>query len=335
MKNYKLLGRAGEGAHGFVFKGMDLRDRTVVALKKIAVNPNAPIPKNVMREILALRVLQFKNIVKLLEVTCVGSSVVLVMEYLPWSLMDVLKKSEISLHLPQIKTYTKMILNGVHYIHQNNIMHRDLKPANLLISKKGVLKIADFGLARIYDVENKQRLYSHQVATRWYRSPELLYGSKTYTPSVDLWSVGCIVAEMIERHPLFPGETDIEQLAIVLGTLGTANEENWPGLKDLPDYNKIAFSESEPKSWRIVIPNADEVTLDLISKILIYDGSKRLTAKQALQHRFFQEKPLMCKLSEMPKLEEEKTPDCVWNFSEFDEFIGEMNDEILCEKEGQ
>ncbi|KAG5885561.1 Cyclin-dependent kinase 20 [Gonioctena quinquepunctata] len=279
MNNYKILGRAGEGAHGFVFKGLDLRDKSIVALKKITVNPNFGIPKNVMREMCVLRVLCYKNIVKLVEITCVGSSVVLVMEYLPWSLADVLKKTEIKLTLPQIKTYAKMVLNGVNFMHQNHIMHRDLKPANLLISKKGVLKIADFGLARIYDTK-KSRLYSHQVATRWYRAPELLYGSKTYNLSVDMWSVGCIIAEMISGQPLFPGETDIEQLAIVLGTLGTPNEEVWPGLTQLPDYNKIAFSHSFPKSWSIILPTADEASLQLISKILIYDENKRLNAKK-------------------------------------------------------
>nr|XP_023029574.1 cyclin-dependent kinase 20 [Leptinotarsa decemlineata] len=273
MNNYKLLGRAGEGAHGFVFKGKDLRNESIVALKKITVNPNLGIPKSVMREICALRVLKYKNIVKLFEVSCVGSSVVLVMEYLPWSLADLLKTHEINLSLAQIKSYTRMVLNGVNFMHHNHIMHRDLKPANLLISRKGILKIADFGLARIYDMD-KSRLYSHQVATRWYRAPELLYGSRSYTLSVDIWSVGCIIAEMISRQPLFPGETDIEQLAIVLSTLGTPNERVWPGLTQLPDYNKIAFSPSVPKSWSIILPMADDATLQLISKMLIYDYSR-------------------------------------------------------------
>jgi cell cycle related kinase len=149
----------------------------------------------------------------------VDSTVLLVMEYLQRSLAEVLKDIEKPLTMPQIKTYTKMILLGIDAMHSSRIMHRvkrptgtpvaindqfqDLKPANLLIDNHGVLKIADFGLSRIYN-ENKDRLYTHQVGTRWYRAPELLYGSQRYTPAVDMWAVGCILAEMIDKQPLFP-----------------------------------------------------------------------------------------------------------------------------------
>ncbi|KAJ8926019.1 hypothetical protein NQ315_009874 [Exocentrus adspersus] len=323
MNNYKLLGRAGEGAHGFVFKGMDLRTEKLVALKKIAINPSSGVPKNTMREICALRALKSNHIVKLIEVTSMGSSVVLVMEFLPWSLAEIIKNTSVSLTLPQIKAYTKMILSGVNYMHQNHVMHRDLKPANLLISGKGILKIADFGLARIY-VNEKQRVYSHQVATRWYRAPELLYGSRSYTPSVDMWSVGCILGEMINGQPLFPGETDIEQLAIVLSTLGTPTEVTWPGLAQLPDYNKIAFTPNVGKRWSIVLPTADMVTINLISRILIYNGAKRLSAREALKHKFFFEKPLPAKLSQMPKLDDVKSEEPQWNFVDFDEVIRQL-----------
>ncbi|CAH1992591.1 unnamed protein product [Acanthoscelides obtectus] len=197
-----------------------------------------------------------------------------------------------------------------------------MKPANLMISEKGVLKIADFGLARIYD-ETTPTLYSHQVATRWYRAPELLYGSRNYTQSVDMWSVGCIIAEMVNGQPLFPGETDIEQLAIVLDTLGTPNDETWPELKELPDYNKIVFTPSTPKSWRIILSTADSSTVSLISKILIYNGIRRLTAREALKHEFFRNEPYPCKLSKMPKLKNE-APEMTWNFADFDECLEKL-----------
>ncbi|CAH1992590.1 unnamed protein product [Acanthoscelides obtectus] len=243
MNNYKLIGRAGEGAHGFVFKGLDLRTQKYVALKKVAVNPNVGIPKNIFREICSLRVLKFRNIVKLIEVTSMGSSVILVMEYLPWSLADVLKNYDKSLTLSQIKTYSKMMLNGIDYIHQNHIMHR--------------------------------------------------------------------------------GETDIEQLAIVLDTLGTPNDETWPELKELPDYNKIVFTPSTPKSWRIILSTADSSTVSLISKILIYNGIRRLTAREALKHEFFRNEPYPCKLSKMPKLKNE-APEMTWNFADFDECLEKL-----------
>ncbi|XP_060522691.1 cyclin-dependent kinase 20 isoform X1 [Cylas formicarius] len=324
MESYKITGRAGEGAHGFVFKGVDLRDKRTVAMKKIPVNPDAPIPKNTMREILALRALKSKYIVHLLDITCMGSAVVLIMEYLPCSLADVIKNSKVDLSLAQVKTYAKMLLKGVGYMHSRKIMHRDIKPGNLLISPCRVLKIADFGLARIYD-KDKRRLYSHQVATRWYRAPELLYGSRTYTNSVDLWSVGCILAEMINRAPLFPGESDIEQLAIVLNALGTPNERNWPGVKDLPDYNKIRFRESNARSWRIMIPKADEPTLELIKNLICYNDNNRLQAKQCLNHHFFAVEPKPAALYDMPNPEETKIEIPSFYIEDFDEIIDKIN----------
>ncbi|XP_050301107.1 cyclin-dependent kinase 20-like isoform X2 [Anthonomus grandis grandis] len=284
MESYKITGRAGEGAHGCVYKGLDKRSDKIVALKKISINTELGIPKNTVREMCALRALKAKNIVKLFEITSMGSSVVFIMEFLPCSLQEILKTTKLS--VPQTKSYSKMILNGVDFMHSNHIMHRDIKPANLLISPKKILKIADFGLARIYNQQEPLRQYSHQVATRWYRAPELLYGSRTYTPSVDVWSVGCIIAEMINTTPLFPGETDIEQLAIVLSTLGTPTKESWPDLPQLPDYNKISFISSPGKPWKRIIPGADSSTLDLLKKIIIYDGRRRPTAKQVYGNLF-------------------------------------------------
>nr|CAH7714092.1 unnamed protein product [Callosobruchus chinensis] len=184
------------------------------------------------------------QIVQLFEVTTMGSSVILVMEYLPWSLADVLKKYDKPVTLPQIKTYSKMMLNGIDYMHQNHIMHR--------------------------------------------------------------------------------GETDIEQLAIVLDTLGTPNDETWPELKELPDYNKIAFSPSTSKNWRIILSTADSATVSLISSILIYDGRKRLTAQEALKHEFLRNEPYPCKLSKMPKLKYEIS-EMTWTFADFDECLDKLN----------
>ncbi|KAK9892290.1 hypothetical protein WA026_019096 [Henosepilachna vigintioctopunctata] len=218
-------------------------------------------------------------IVELVDIRGVENSVVLVMEYLPCSLSDVIRYVEKPITLAQTKTYIQMCLSGVSYMHNNHIMHRDLKPSNLLISHSGILKIADFGLARIYK-KTDLRTYSHQVATRWYRAPELLYGSRTYTPKVDIWSVGCILGEMIHRKPLFPGETDIEQLAIVLGTLGTPDEIIWPGVTSLPDYNKISFSHTSPKSWKTVIPDGDKQSLNIIATMLQYNEAERPSAEE-------------------------------------------------------
>ncbi|CAG9766175.1 unnamed protein product [Ceutorhynchus assimilis] len=323
MKTYKITEKSGEGAHGYVYRGLEIGTNKVVALKKIFVNIEAGIPKNTLREICSLRVLKARNIVRLFDVTSMGSSVVLVMEYLPCNLQEVLKKTD--LNLSQIKTYSKMLLKGVEFMHKNHIMHRDIKPANLMISPKKVLKIADFGLARIYNELDSARQYSHQVATRWYRAPELLYGARNYTPSVDIWSVGCIIAEMINNAPLFPGETDIEQLAIVLSTLGSPTDENWPDLKELPDYNKISFVSSPSKPWMLILPSADASTMDLLRKIIIYNSKKRLSAKQCLAHHFFVTGPIPAKSDSMPDPNDYKSDSTEFDPKDFDEIIEQIN----------
>ncbi|VDN13298.1 unnamed protein product [Dibothriocephalus latus] len=237
---------------------------------------------------------------------------VLVFDFMPTDLSEVLRNVERPLSVETVKSYMLMLLKGVAYMHANSIMHRvshfprehllkDLKPANLLIDSKGILKIADFGLARVYSNENN-RPYSHQVATRythlfhtpnlrWYRAPELLYGARNYSLSVDLWyflvnfittvrSVGAIFGELLNNSPLFPGENDIEQLWFVIRVLGTPTEEAWPGLRNLPDYNKISFTNCKPVAFEDVILEASPLAIDLLKKFLRYEPSERVTAEK-------------------------------------------------------
>ncbi|XP_034940337.1 cyclin-dependent kinase 20-like isoform X2 [Chelonus insularis] len=224
----------------------------------------------------------------------------MVFDYMPSGLWELLKDNDKPLTAAQIKCYFKMLLEGVYFMHKNNVMHRDLKPANLLIDSEGVLKIADFGLARLM-YEDSSRPYSHQVATRWYRAPELLYGAKIYTSAIDMWSVGCIFGEMINNSPLFPGETDIEQLAIVLKALGTPTSESWPELQSLPDYNKITFPYQKNVPWEQIIPDACPEALDIIRRTLLYNSSVRLTADEILKHKYFFALPFPCGIESLPK----------------------------------
>lgn len=156
-----------------------------------------------------------------------GAGFVLAFEFMLSDLAEVVRHAQRPLAQAQVKSYMQMLLKGVAFCHANNIVHRDLKPANLLISASGQLKIADFGLARVFSPDGG-RLYTHQVATRWYRAPELLYGARQYDQGVDLWAVGCILGELLNGSPLFPGENDIEQLCCVLRILGTPSPQVWP-----------------------------------------------------------------------------------------------------------
>lgn len=256
-----------------------------------------------------LQVLESQHVVNLLDVFPQGLGFVLAFEYMLSDLGEMIANVENPLTDGQIKSYTQMLLMGVRFMHDHSIMHRDLKPANLLIGANGRLKIADLGLSRIFLTEEderktgRRRHYSHQVATRWYRAPELLYGARSYTEAVDLWSVGCIFGEMINKSPIFPGENDIDQLGIVIRALGTPNEKIWPGVSQLPDYSKITFPETEPTPLDeiLAIGDCSEGAVDLFCSFIAYDASKRLEARQALRHPYFRkENPAPTPLEFMP-----------------------------------
>ncbi|XP_078039662.1 cyclin-dependent kinase 20 [Augochlora pura] len=291
MDRYVIVEKIGEGAQGIVLKACDTLGDKSVALKKLLLkNVENSISTSIMREMKILQQLKHRNIIKLLDAFPVGLDFIMVFEYMPISLWEIIKDNEIVLTTVQVKMYMKMILEGIAYVHDKNIIHRDLKPANLLINEKGILKIADFGLGRLMWTDTC-RPYSHQIATRWYRAPELLYGARYYTSAIDMWSIGCIFGELLNKSPLFPGETDIEQLAIVLKYLGSPTSETWPELSTLPDYNKITFPFHIGLLWVDIIEDAQPEAIDFISKILIYDSSKRLTANKALRHAYFCTKP--------------------------------------------
>ncbi|ETE70966.1 Cyclin-dependent kinase 20, partial [Ophiophagus hannah] len=303
MDQYSILGRIGEGAHGIVFKAKNIETGETVALKKVALRKlEDGIPNQALREIKALQEIEEnQHVVQLKDVFPHGTGFVLVFEYMLSDLSEVIRNSEQPLTEAQVKGYMLMLLKGVAFCHANSIMHRDLKPANLLISSTGQLKIADFGLARVFTSDG-DRLYSHQVATRWYRAPELLYGARKYDEGVDLWAVGCIFAELLNNSPLFPGENDIEQLCCVLRVLGTPNQKTWPEITELPDYNKISFKEKQPIPLEQVVPDASPQAVQLLKEFLVYPSKQRMQAaqrggkkiRQGLQHQrdFHVEQPL-------------------------------------------
>ncbi|XP_071545594.1 cyclin-dependent kinase 20-like isoform X1 [Panulirus ornatus] len=308
MEAYTVVGRIGEGAHGVVVRAKHNLTGQMVALKKIPLRRlDQGMPTTALREIKALQEINSQHVVRLLDVFAEGAGFVLAFELMLGDLGEMIRDATRPLTPAQVKSYMTMLLSGVTFLHKHNIMHRDLKPANLLISEKGQLKIADLGLCRVFSRQGK-RLYSHQVATRWYRAPELLYGARQYNEGVDLWAVGCIFGEMINSSPVFPGESDIDQLCVVLQILGTPSEATWPGLSQLPDYKKITFPESKPVPLEQVLPDAPPDALDLIKKFLIYSSDKRISANKALLHHYFFTAPVAAPLSQMPLPVLEKRP---------------------------
>eukprot|EP01135_Chromosphaera_perkinsii_P004890 Nk52_evm10s303 gene=Nk52_evmTU10s303 len=300
MEKYMILGRIGEGAHGVVFKAKHIATGEIVALKKVPLRKlEDGIPNTALREIKALQAIDHQNVVKLFDVFPQGAGFVLVFEFMYSDLAHVTRQAKVPLSEAQIKSYMLMLLKGVEYCHANSIMHRDLKPANLLISPTGHLKLADFGLARVFSTENDPQ-YSHQVATRWYRAPELLYGARKYDQGVDLWAVGCIFAELLNNSPLFPGENDIDQLYCVLKVLGTPDETIWPGMSQLPDYKKITFQTMPPVPLEEMVPEATPEAIHLLKQLLVYSSSSRLPASEALLHPYFFTEPLPAHQSELP-----------------------------------
>nr|KAF6483586.1 cyclin dependent kinase 20 [Rousettus aegyptiacus] len=273
----------------------------IVALKKVALRRlEDGIPNQALREIKALQEIEDNQyVVQLKAVFPHGAGFVLAFEFMLSDLAEVVRHAQRPLAQAQVKSYLQMLLKGVAFCHANNIVHRDLKPANLLISASGQLKIADFGLARVFSPDGS-RLYTHQVATRWYRAPELLYGARQYDQGVDLWAVGCILGELLNGSPLFPGENDIEQLCCVLRILGTPSPQVWPEIMELPDYNKISFKEQAPVPLGEVLPDASPQALDLLGQFLLYPPRQRISASQALLHQYFFTAPLPAHPSELP-----------------------------------
>lgn len=302
LENFQKVEKIGEGAYGVVYKATDKLTNQFVALKKICLaSESEGVPSTAIREIAVLKELDHPSIVQLLDVVHSDQRLYLVFEYLDKDLKKLMDDNNDHIKsnggpscsgLPEnvVKSYLRQLLDGISYCHKHRILHRDLKPQNLLIDSRGNIKLADFGLARAFSVP--VRTYTHEVITLWYRAPEILLGSVYYTSSVDNWSLGCIFAEMVTRRPLFPGDSEIDQLFRIFRCMGTPTETIWPGVSRLPDFNPV-FPRWEPQDIHDVLsaPLGDGGH-DLLLKLITYNPSKRWTAKQALEHPYLMDAKL-------------------------------------------
>ncbi|XP_017224486.2 cell division control protein 2 homolog A [Daucus carota subsp. sativus] len=287
MDQYEKVEKIGEGTYGVVYKARDRVTNETIALKKIRLEQDDEgVPSTAIREISLLKEMQHDNIVRLMDVVHSEKRLYLVFEYLDLDLKKHMDTCPEFAKDPRIiKMFLYQMLRGIAYCHSHRVLHRDLKPQNLLIDRRtNVLKLADFGLARAFGIP--VRVFTHEVVTLWYRAPEILLGARQYSTPVDVWSVGCIFAEMVNLRPLFPGDSEIDELYRIFRILGTPNENTWPGVTSLPDF-KTSFPKWPAMELSTVVPNLDSDGIDLLSKMLCLDPSKRPSARSALKHVYF------------------------------------------------
>jgi len=286
MEKFQKIEKLGEGAYGVVYKALNTSTQEIVALKRIRLDSEEEgVPSTALREISLLKELKHPNIVRLQDVLWQPKKLTLVFEYLDQDLKKYMD-SVGTLDPMLVKSFLYQLLRGLAYCHEHRVLHRDLKPQNLLINKKGQLKLADFGLARVFGIPVRNG-YSAEVVTLWYRAPDVLMGNVRYSTPIDVWSAGCIFYEMATGQPLFPGTKKGDQLDRIFKLLGSPDEGAWPGVVELPDYH-AASEPSAPKPLSQVTPNMDESGLDLLSKMLQLDPAKRITAAKAMAHQYFE-----------------------------------------------
>lgn len=290
--NYEMLEKTvlGEGTYGKVYKARSARTGDFVAMKEMKLDSqDEGVPSTAIREIALLKELSHPNVVKLLDVFCKPKKLVLVFEFLQNDLKKYMKAHNGPLTQSTIKSFAYQLCRGVEFCHANRIIHRDLKPQNLLVDDKLRMKLADFGLARAFSVPVPK--YTHEVVTVWYRPPEILLGSQLYSLPVDMWSMGCIFAEMATGAPLFAGDSEIDTIFKVFQKLGTPTEETWPGVSELPDF-KPTFPKWPKRSWSTIRNTAQQLGadgVDMLDRLMFFDPKKRLSARKALAHAYFKD----------------------------------------------
>ncbi|KAJ6710976.1 CYCLIN-DEPENDENT KINASE F-4 [Salix koriyanagi] len=283
MDRYKMLEEIGDGTCGCVFKAINIETYEIVAVKKMKRKFYFWEDCMNLREVKALRKLNHPNIVKLKEVVRENNELFFIFEHMECNLYQIMREQQRPFSEEEIRNFMSQVLQGLTHMHTNGYFHRDLKPENVLVTKD-VLKIADFGLAR--EVSSAPP-YTEYVSTRWYRAPEVLLQSSTYTPAIDMWAVGAILAELFTLSPIFPGESEIDQLYKICCVLGTPEPTVFPKASNVSLLMNLSCAEILPANLSDIIPNASLEAIDLIMQLCSWDPLKRPTADQSLQHPFF------------------------------------------------
>ncbi|UYV81180.1 CDK10 [Cordylochernes scorpioides] len=304
--------RIGEGTYGIVYQAFDKRNNITVALKMIRMEKEKDgMPISALREITLLQNLKHPNIVNMTEVVAGAgiTDIFIVMEYCEHDLATLLdSKERTPFTESHIKCIMLQVLTGLDYLHSNFIVHRDLKVSNLLLTDKGVVKIADFGLARKYSIPEKPM--TPKVVTLWYRAPELLLQSAIHTTAIDIWAAGCVLGELLLHKPLFPGKSELHQLDLVINMMGTPSEAIWKGFNQLPGVANFNLKHQPYNNLKHAFGFLSEAGVFLLNTMLVYDPRTRATASSCLESSYFKQAPKPCDPAMMPSFppSRSKTP---------------------------
>ena len=291
-KKYDVIGVVGEGAYGIVYKCKNKETGKYVAIKKFKETEDELVQKTMKRELKMLQQLKHPNIVEFQESFTHKGNLFLVFEYCEKNLLEVLEESPDGLSPKLIKSFVYQMCKAIAYMHKNNMIHRDIKPENLLIDENLNLKLCDFGFARkvkLNKSNNNVDEMTDYVATRWYRSPELLLSGGIYGPDVDYWAVGCIMGELADGNPMFPGENETDQINCIIKILGNLPEELVNMFYKNPIYEgKKLINISKPETIeRRYMEKLGPTAIDFMKGLLQLDPKKRLNSETVFKHRYF------------------------------------------------
>ncbi|CCU77348.1 cyclin-dependent kinase G-1 [Blumeria hordei DH14] len=298
IEEYEKLNDIEEGSYGWVSRAKDTTTGEVVVVKRLKMDTwNSGIPLTGLREIQILRDCEHQNILKLREVV-VGEdenkieNIFIVLDFIEHDLHTLLQDMSEPFLVSEIKTILLQLISGVSYLHTHWILHRDLKTSNLLLNNRGVLKIADFGMARYFG--DPRATLTHLVVTVWYRAPELILGVKDYGTSIDTWSIGCIFGELLAKEPLIQGKDEIDQLSKIFEICGTPTQEIWPGFKFLPNARLLRLPQTpiaQGSVLRAKFPFLTTIGSSLLIELLSLNPAKRPKTEDISNHAFFREDP--------------------------------------------